>query len=252
MNVTLEGKIIVITGAARGIGAAIARQAAESGAEGLVLVDRAPITQDFGCAVECVTADLADPTTPETITTAAIARFGRIDGLVNAAGLTTRASFTDADPALWDQLMAVNARAPFFLMAGAIRDMTRRAAPGSIVNIQSMNAHCGAPDLAIYAATKGALQTLTKNAANAHLADRIRVNGINLGWVDTETERHLQDIDLGKGAGWLASEGAKLPLGRHVSQDEAARLAVYLLADASAPMTGVSVDLEQAVVGALS
>lgn len=252
MNVTLNGRIIVITGAARGIGAAIARQAAESGAEGLVLVDRAPITQDIECAVECVTADLSDPATPETTTTAAIARFGRIDGLVNAAGLTTRASFTDADPALWDQLMTVNARAPFFLMAGAIKDMMNRAAPGSIVNIQSVNAHCGAPDLAIYAATKGALQTLTKNAANAHLTNRIRVNGINLGWVDTETERHLQDIDLGKGVGWLAREGAKLPLGRHVSESEAARLAVYLLSDASAPMTGVSVDLEQAVVGALS
>lgn len=252
MNVTLEGKIIVITGAARGIGAAIARQAAASGAEGLVMVDRVPVVDDVECAAEWVTADLAEPGTPEMITAAAIARFGRIDGLVNAAGLTTRGSFADAQPALWDQLMAVNARAPFFLMAGAIKDMVRKTTPGSIVNIQSMNAHCGAPDLAIYAATKGALQTMTKNAANTHLADRIRVNGINLGWVDTDTERHLHDVDLGKGVGWLASEGAKLPLGRHVSENDTARLAVYLLSDASAPMTGVSVDLEQAVLGALS
>ena len=251
LNVTLEGKIIIITGAARGIGAAIARQAATNGAEGLVVVDRAPITGDVECPTECVTADLAEPTAPETITAAAIARFGRIDGLVNAAGLTTRASFTDAQTSLWDQLMAVNARAPFFLMAGAIKDMTRRKAPGSIVNIQSMNAHCGAPDLAIYASTKGALQTTTKNAANAHLADRIRVNGINLGWIDTDTERKLHDIDLGKGVGWLAREGARLPLGRHLSVDEAARLTVYLLSDVSTPMTGVSIDLEQAVLGAL-
>ena len=251
MNVTLEGKIIIITGAARGIGAAIVRQAAESGAEGLVLVDRATIDEDVHCDFEVVTADLAEPAAHEMITAAAVARFGRIDGLVNAAGLTTRASFTDAGLALWDQLMAVNARAPFFLMADAIRDMARRSAPGAIVNIQSMNAHCGAPDLAIYSATKGALQTMTKNAANAHLADRIRVNGINLGWVDTDTERHLHEVDLGKGAGWLAREGTKLPLGRHVSEEEAARLAVYLLSDASAPMTGASIDLEQAVVGAL-
>ena len=250
VDVTLAGKIIVITGAARGIGAAIARQAADSGADGLVLVDRDPVGSGRPCPVETVRTDLADPQAADTVAAAAVARFGRIDGLVNAAGLTTRGSFADADPALWDRLMAVNARAPFFLMAAAIRDMCARSAPGSIVNIQSVNAHCGAPDLAIYSASKGALQTLTKNAAQAHLAERIRVNGINLGWVDTETERHLHEVDLGKGAGWLAAQGARLPLGRHVSPEEAARLAVYLLADASAPMTGVSVDLEQAVVGA--
>jgi NAD(P)-dependent dehydrogenase (short-subunit alcohol dehydrogenase family) len=250
MKVSLEGKIVVVTGAARGIGAAIARQAAESGAEALVLVDRNEVGASHPCPVERITADLADPSAPERILGTARARFGRIDGLVNAAGLTTRGGFTDAETALWDRMMAVNARAPFFLMAGAIRDMLDRSAPGSIVNIQSMNAHCGAPDLAIYATTKGALQTATKNAANAHLADRIRVNGINLGWVDTETERHLHEVDLGKGAGWLANEGTRLPLGRFVSEEEAARLAVYLLSDTSAPMTGVSVDLEQRVVGA--
>ncbi|MFN3228083.1 MAG: SDR family oxidoreductase, partial [Hyphomicrobiales bacterium] len=97
---------------------------------------------------------------------------------------------------------------------------------------------------------KGALQTLTKNAANAHLADRIRVNGINLGWVDTQTERDLHEITLGKGQGWLAAEGAKQPLGRFVNEEEAARLATYLLSDVSTPMTGVSMDLEQTVVGA--
>lgn len=250
MKVSLQGKIIIVTGAARGIGAAIAREAARCGAEGLVLVDRSTIDTDLDCTIEEVTANLIEPAVPERIVRKALDRFGRIDGLVNAAGLTTRAGFTDGDLALWDQLMAVNTRAPFFLMAGAIKDMLGRSAPGNIVNIQSMNAHCGAPDLAIYSATKGALQTLTKNAANAHLSDRIRVNGINLGWVDTETERQLHEVDMGKGVGWLANEGAKLPLGRFISQEEAARLAVYLLSDASVPMTGVSVDLEQSVVGA--
>ena len=251
MNVTIEGKIIVVTGAARGIGAAIARQAEGSGAEALVLTDRDAMMGTYACPTERITADLADPAAPDAIATAALKAFGRIDGLVNAAGLTTRGSFGDGDVALWDRLMTVNARAPFFLMAAAIRDMCARSAPGSIVNIQSVNAHCGAPDLAIYSASKGALQTLTKNAAQAHLAERIRVNGINLGWVDTETERHLHEVELGKGPGWLAAKGAGLPLGRHVSAEDAARLAVYLLSDASAPMTGMSVDLEQAVLGVM-
>lgn len=249
MNVSLAGKIILITGAARGIGAAIAAEAARSGAEGLILTDREPIKIDLACPVEAVQADLMDPDVPQKLSDAAKARFGRIDGLVNAAGVTTRSAFSDATPALWDQMMAINARAPFFLMAQAIADMRARKAPGVIVNIQSMNAHCGTPDLAVYAASKGALQTLTKNAANAHLADHIRVNGINLGWADTQTERELHEITLGKGEGWLAGEASKQPLGRLVSEEDAARLATYLLSDASSPMTGVSLDLEQHVVG---
>ncbi len=250
MEVSLTGKAILVTGAARGVGAAVAAEAAASGAEALVLTDIDPIPGTFPCAVEAVTADLATPEGPPAIIAAALARFGRIDGLVNAAGLTSRGSFADADVAFWNRMFSVNARAPFFLMAGAIADMTARKAPGSIVNIQSMNAHAGAPDLGVYSATKGALQTLTKNAAHAYMADGIRVNGINLGWVDTETERHLHEVTLGKGEGWMAAQGAKLPLGRFVSVEDAARTVVWLLSDASTPMTGVSMDLEQAVTGA--
>ena len=96
-------------------------------------------------------------------------------------------------PTTWDRLLAVNARAPFFLMQGAIRAMRARGDGGAIVNIASINAHCGAPDLAVYSASKAALANMTKNAANAHRFDRIRVNGINVGWTLTPTEQALQD-----------------------------------------------------------
>ena len=250
MKAGLEGMVVLVTGAARGIGAAIAQAAAEAGAEALMLVDRDPVTPALPCAAEALTLDLAEPDAPRRAIDATVARFGRIDGLVNAAGVTTRGGFEDADPALWDRVFAVNARAPFFLMAGAIADMRARGAPGAIVNIQSMNAHCGAPDLAVYSASKGALQTLTRNAANGCLADRIRVNGINLGWVDTETERHLHAVTMGKGPGWLDEQARAQPLGRLVSAEDCARQAVWLLSPASAPMTGVSLDLEQKVTGA--
>jgi len=250
MRVGLAGMVVLVTGAARGIGAAIARQAAEAGAEALVLVDRDPVGLDLPCQTEEVIADLGDPGAPGTAIKAARDRFSRIDGLVNAAGLTTRGAFDDATTDLWDMLFAVNARAPFFLMAGAIADMTARGAPGSIVNIQSMNAHCGASDLAVYSATKGALQTLTKNAANTYLADRIRVNGINLGWVDTETERQLHAVTPGRGPDWLDAQAARQPLGRLLSEEDCARHAVWLLSPASKPMTGVNLDLEQTVTGA--
>ena len=191
---------------------------------------------------------MTDPTAPQTITAAALAWFGRIDGLVNAAGDTSRAAFTDGTLSLWDQLFTVNARAPFFLMQAAIADMLGRKAQGAIVNIQSINAHCGLPELAIYSASKAALSTLTKNAAQAHMADRIRVNGINLGWVATETEDRLQRQALGPD--WLAKAAATMPLGRLIEAEEAGRLAVYLLSDASAPLSGTVIDLEQRVAGA--
>jgi NAD(P)-dependent dehydrogenase (short-subunit alcohol dehydrogenase family) len=257
MIVGLTGKVALVTGAASGIGAAVARLAATADPAGLMLTDRdAPgldrIARDLaatGAPVATVPADLADLTAPHSIIAATISRFGRIDALVNCAGLTTRAALTDATHAVWDNLFAVNARAPFFLMQGAVRDMLARRAPGSIVNILSVNAHVGIPELSVYAGTKGALQTLTKNAANAYLADRIRVNGINLGWVATEAEDHMQSVTLGKGPGWQAEAAARLPLGRLVTADEATRLALYLLSDASIPLTGSAIDLEQHVYG---
>ena len=251
MQIGLAGKVIIITGAANGIGAACARAACQSGADSLWLTDRdgpglQAIADELG--MPSVQADLMDISAPQVIASAALNHIGRIDGLVNAAGLTTRAAFTDGTIALWDSLFTVNARAPFFLMQATIADMLKRKSPGAIVNIQSVNAHCGLPELAIYAASKAALSTLTKNAAHSHMAGGIRVNGINLGWVATETEDRLQT--LANGPDWLAKASANMPLGRLVEAQEAARLVVYLLSDASAPLSGTVIDLEQKVTGA--
>jgi NAD(P)-dependent dehydrogenase (short-subunit alcohol dehydrogenase family) len=258
MKMGLSDKVIVVTGAASGIGLAVARQAVEEGAGALVLTDRDSLGCERAAAslkgatdLVCIVADLADVAAPSLIASAAKARFGRIDGLVNSAGLTTRASLVTGTPAIWDELFAVNARACFFLMQEAIADMRARASPGTIVNILSVNAQCGRPELAIYAGTKGALATLTRNAAHAHMADRIRVNGINLGWVATESEQRMQTDVLGRGSDWLSEESAKLPLGRLVAAEEAARLAVFLLGEASVPMSGSIVDFEQKVAGAV-
>jgi NAD(P)-dependent dehydrogenase (short-subunit alcohol dehydrogenase family) len=249
----LSDKIILITGAASGIGLATARAVLSEGVGGLIVTDRnAQGLQDAALQPALrITADLADPATPDRLLNAARLRFGRLDGLVNAAGLTTRASLTSGTPAIWDSLFDVNAKAAFFLMQAAARDMLARGASGSIVNILSMNAHCGAPDLAIYSATKGAMATLTRNTARAHMADHIRVNGINLGWAATPSEHHMQSVTLGRGPGWEAEEAAKSPLGRLLQADEVARLATFLLGTASDPMSGAVIDLDQKVAGAV-
>ncbi|RUU32602.1 SDR family oxidoreductase [Mesorhizobium sp. M6A.T.Ce.TU.002.03.1.1] len=258
MELRLDDKVVLVTGATQGIGRAIAETLAHSGAGGLLVTGREPVRgaevaaalSEIGTPTAFVAADLADTTAPARLVEECVGHFGRIDALVNAAGLTNRASFLDAGLDDWAALFAVNARAPFFLMQAAIAQMIKQGHGGAIVNILSINAHCGSPELAIYSATKGALATLTRNAANAHRFDRIRVNGINVGWTDTPAERFMQAETLGHGPGWLDAANASQPFGRLLAADEVANLAVFLLSDASGPMTGALIDQEQWVVGA--
>lgn len=254
----MRGQVVIVTGGAQGVGRAIAEGAAKAGARGLTIVGRdaakgeraaAEITS-LGTECHSVVADLVEPQAPARVFEAALARFNRVDALANAAALTDRGSLADADMALWDRLFAVNARAPFFLMQALVRHLRERRAGGSVVNILSMHAHGGAPPLAVYASTKAALAGLTRNAAHAHRFDRIRVNGICAGWIDTPAEREMQANTLGLGAGWLADVAARQPFGRLISAQEVGRLALYLLSQESEPMTGALIDQEQFVIGA--
>ncbi|WP_457939925.1 SDR family oxidoreductase [Mesorhizobium sp. 10J20-29] len=258
MEIKLDGKVVLVTGSTQGIGRAIAVTLARSGAGGLLITGRDEVRgqavaeelSHVGAPSIFVAADLSDAGAPGRLVRACLDRFGRIDGLVNAAGLTDRVSLLEADLDDWDKLFTVNARAPFFLMQAAITAMRQRGEGGAIVNIQSINAHCGTPELAVYSASKGALATLTRSAANAHRFDRIRVNGINVGWTDTPAERIMQGDTLGHGPGWLDEASASQPFGCLFTAENVARLAVFLLSDAAGPMTGALIDQEQWVVGA--
>lgn len=254
----MKGKVVVVTGSTQGIGLAIARAAARKGAEAVLLTGRdqakgqpaaAEVERD-GAKAAFVAAELADPAAPDVIFDHALERFGRVDALVNAAAATDRGSLTDADLAFWERLYAVNARAPFFLMQRLVNHLRARGAQGAIVNILSVHAHGGMPALAVYASTKAALAALTKNAAHAHRFDRIRVNAINVGWVDTPAERRMQAVILGQGEGWVERAAAAQPFGRLMTPDDVARLALFLLSDDSGVMTGSIVDQEQFVIGA--
>ena len=176
--------------------------------------------------------------------------FGALDILVNVAALTERGTIWDTTPELFDSMMATNARAPFFLMQSAVTLMRRRGAGGVIVNISSVAAFGSVPWLAPYAASKAALNILTKNVAYSVMRDRIRVNAINLGWMDTPGEDAIQRRYHSDGADWRAHATAAQPFGRLLQPDEVARTVAYLASDESGMLTGALIDLDQSVVGA--
>jgi NAD(P)-dependent dehydrogenase (short-subunit alcohol dehydrogenase family) len=252
----LDRKIAVITGAAQGIGEATARLFAERGIAGLVLTDRqadrlAAVEQECRglTRVTTVVADLSDLEQVARIIPAAETAFGRVDILANIAGVTDRGSILDTSPELFSRTLAVNLRAPFFLMQGALRIMTRDKIEGAIVNILSVNAHGGAPVLSPYSASKGGLATLTKNVANAVLDHRIKVNGINLGWTETPGEHDVVQRSGQGGPDWLDKAAAGRPFGRLIQPLEVARLIAFLASAESGVMTGALIDFDQQVVG---
>lgn len=256
----LAGKVAVITGGTSGIGEAIALRIAQWGAAGIVINGRdaergarsIAALEAAGATATFVAGDLDDPAAPGRILAACRDRYGRVDCLVNAAAITDRGGLLDtpADAAFFDRLFAANVRAPFLLMQAAAEMMRDAASGGSMVNILSMNAHCGTPELGVYSATKGALATLTRNAANAFLTLRIRVNGINLGWADTPAEHVVQEKTSPHGRDWLQQAERAVPFGRLIQPDEVANLAAFLLSEQSGVMTGALIDMEQSVVGA--
>jgi NAD(P)-dependent dehydrogenase (short-subunit alcohol dehydrogenase family) len=175
--------------------------------------------------------------------------FGRVDVLVNAAAITDRGTILDTEPELFDRMFAVNVRAPFFLMQEAIKVMKRKNIQGSIVNIGSMSAMAGQPFIAAYCASKGALATLTRNTAYALLRNRIRVNGLNIGWMASEGEDRIQREFHHADADWLEKAGASQPNGRLVDPLEVARAVAFLCSAESGLMTGSVIEYDQSVWG---
>ncbi|MBN8535077.1 MAG: SDR family oxidoreductase [Rhizobiales bacterium] len=253
----LSGKVAVVTGSTQGLGEAIARAFAAEGAAGLVLTGRnaargARIRDDLvrlGTPAVFAHADLADVEAARSVIAAADHQFGRVDVLVNAAGLTDRGTIFDTSEARFNELFAVNVRAPFFLTQDAVKIMAREKIAGSIINIQSMSAHGGQPFLSAYSSSKGALATLTRNLAFALVKHRIRVNGLNIGWMHTPGEERVMRLYHGAQDGWLEEAVKSRPFGRLISPEEVARACLYLASDESGLMTGSNIDFDQTIVG---
>jgi len=254
----LAGKIAVVTGGTQGLGAATARLFAERGAEGLVICGRSTekgaaqvaTLEKLGAKAVFVPADLGKVEDCRAVVAAADRTFGRLDILVNVAGATNRGNILETTPELFDMLFAVNTRAPFFLMQEAIRLFRRDDVAGAIVNISSMSSMAGQPFLAAYCASKGALDTLTRNTAYAVLRNRIRVNSLNIGWMASEGEDRTQRLLDGQPDDWLEKAAAAQPNGRLIDPDEVARAIAFLASAESGLMTGAIVNFDQGIWGA--
>lgn len=257
-NRDLEERAAIVTGGSQGLGEAIAREFVARGLRALLLTGRnaargeavAESLRATGCDARFHRVDLADLDAVRQIVPAAEKAFGRLDILVNAAGDTDRGTIFDTSPALYERIMAVNLRAPFFLIQDAAELMRRQGIEGAIVNIQSMSAHGGQPFLSAYSVSKGALSVLTKNAAYGLLKHRIRVNGLNIGWMATPGEDAIMKLRHDAKDGWLDEAAASQPFGRLIDPREVAKAVAYLASAESGLMTGANIDFDQTILGA--
>ena len=244
----LRDKVMLVTGSGTGIGEGMARRFVAEGA--LVMIhDRVrdaaqAVAADLGDRAAFIVADLEHPAIPAELIEQTVAHFGRIDGLVNNAAVKTRGGIEETDFAAFDQNVAVNLKAPFFLIRAAIPHF-RKQGGGRVLNIGSINAYCGEKNQCIYSAIKGALMTLTRNLADAHGPENIHVHQINPGWVLTPGERALKASE-GLPDDWPSRLPVEFaPAGRILSPDDVAWAAVYLLSDEAAIINGAVLDLEQ-------
>jgi NAD(P)-dependent dehydrogenase (short-subunit alcohol dehydrogenase family) len=247
-NRLLEDKVILVTGATTGIGESVARLAVAEGASVMVhgrSEQRArKVSEDLGDRAEFVIGDLGDPSVPPKVVDAVVSRFGRIDGIVNNAALTTRSDLESTSADVFDRIINVNLRAPLLTIRAAM-PYFRKQGGGVVLNVGSINALGGEPNLLAYSISKAGLVTMTRNLSAAHALERIRVNHINVGWTLTENERKLKEEE-GLGPGWEEQLPPELaPAGRLFLPDEVAAHVVFWMSDAAGPVSGAVYELEQ-------
>jgi NAD(P)-dependent dehydrogenase (short-subunit alcohol dehydrogenase family) len=245
----LESKVIIITGSTTGIGKAIAIRCVAEGAKvvihGLEEAWGIGVLNELGekNAVLHI-SDLSLDGSPEKLVEAAINAFGKLDAVVNNAAIVASSNIQSTDKAYLQRLLNVNTIAPFLLIKAALPYLTEQH--GCVLNIGSVNAYSGEPNLLAYSISKGGLMTMTRNLGDTlHRENGVRVNQINPGWVLTETERERKK-QHGLAEDWYKDlPSVYAPAGRILWPSEIAAAAIYWLADESGPISGQVVDLEQ-------
>ncbi len=239
MGEALAGRVVLVTGSSRGIGAEIAAKAAAEGAIVAVHYHRSPdgarATLDraaaAGAVAEAFGADLADGVQAEGLVRAVIERFGRVDALVNNAGRTQVGPFLEIEPATWDDVIRTDLTAAFHTCRAVLPSMLERGG-GTIVNIASRLGQMGVAETAAYSAAKAGLIGLTRALAREFGPRGIRVNAVAPGITVTPMTEALLDSEEGR------RRLRDSALGRFGRADEVADAVLFLLSDASALFTG--------------
>jgi 3-oxoacyl-[acyl-carrier protein] reductase len=235
----LAGRVVLVTGSSRGIGAEIAVQAAAEGATVAVhyvrALDKGAKTlarvREAGADGEAFRADVADGSQAEGLVHEVIDRFGRIDGLVNNAGLTQVSPFLEITPDVWDAVIRTDLSAAFHTCRAVLPSMLERGS-GSIVNIASRLGQMGIAETAAYSAAKAGLIGLTRSLAREVGQRGVRVNAVAPGVVITDMTTDLVESEEGK------RRMRDMALGRFGRADEVADAVIFLLSDRAALFTG--------------
>ncbi len=245
----LNNKIIIVTGSTTGIGKAIAKRCVKEGAKvmihGLELDWAHDVLDEIGKENGAVyVEDLSNEGACERLVGMTIKSFGKINAVVNNAAKVVSSNIATTDIDFLERVFQVNTFSPFMLVKYALPYLT--ASKGTVLNIGSVNAYSGEPNLLAYSMSKGALMTMTRNLGDTlHRENGVRVNQINPGWVLTETEKKRKS-DQGLPEDWYKDlPSVYAPAGRILWPEEIAAAAIYWLSDESGPVSGQVVDIEQ-------
>ena len=259
MKDQFKDKIAIVTGATQGLGAAVAKLFASRGAKAIVICGRRKkegqtiakeISNGSSSEVLFVQADVAKVADCKKVVDECVAKFKKIDILVNVAATTDRGTILNTSEELFDRMFNTNVKGPFFMIQNVAKVMRKEKIQGSIINIGSVAALAGQPFITAYCASKGAVDTLTKNVAFALMPDQIRVNCLNIGWMNTEGEDAIQKKYHGASDNWLDEAKAKMPFKRLLDPEEVAKVVAFLASDESGMMTGSAIYFDQTVPGA--
>lgn len=254
----LASKVVVVTGAAKGIGQAVAQRCADEGAS-VVLVDRDEATlnatvealakrvgENSNIGFSAVSGDISEESTIKNMIDTAVKNHGRLDGLVNNAGIFGAYNrFENNSAELFEQIVAINLRSVWFAIKYAKPAMLASDGGGSIVNVASMAAMRANRGLSLYGMTKGAVANLTMNAATEYAKHNIRVNAICPGPIDTDMLGTVEEfIDERNSEVARAKINASIPLGRYGKPEEIGAVAAFLLSDDASFVTGVRMPVD--------
>jgi 3-oxoacyl-[acyl-carrier protein] reductase len=239
MGDDLAGRVVLVTGSSRGIGAEVAVKAAAEGARVAVHYHRSPEgaqrtverARELGAEAEAFGADLADGAAAERLVADVIDGFGRLDGLVNNAGRTQVGPFLEIEPEEWEAVLRTDLTAAFHTSRAALPSMVERG-DGAIVNVASRLGQMGITETAAYSAAKAGLIGLTRSLAREFGPKGIRVNAVAPGVTITEMTTDLVDSEAGR------ARLRDMPLGRFGRADEVAEAVVFLLSDRASLFLG--------------